>query len=81
MSTQPIPQREPFVDAIQAAEYLDCSDKHVMRLAREGKLPAHPIGEGRQRRHWRFKLSELDAWMLARQNQSFRSCPGQETIS
>src|ERR1035438_7622767 len=34
----------------------------IIRMARSGALPAHPLGTGR-RRQWRFKLSELDKHM------------------
>jgi hypothetical protein len=38
----------------------------VIRWAREGKLPAYPIGEGK-RKLWRFLESDLEQWMLSRQ--------------
>jgi excisionase family DNA binding protein len=72
MSLQTIPSREAFresyVDAVEAAKFIGASDKTVLRMARTGKLPAHPIGEGLKRRHWRFLISELDGWMRARNN-------------
>ncbi len=37
----------------------------VNRWAREGYLPAHPIGEGKKRL-WRFLASDLTAWMVGR---------------
>jgi hypothetical protein len=49
---------EPFVDANKAAEFLAIKPRRVLDLAREGKLPAHPIGDG-PRRTWRFLVSEL----------------------
>lgn len=64
---------ERAFSARAAAEFLGTSDKHVMRMAREGKLPGHPLGEGIQRRRWRFKLSELDEWMRSRNNAGFHS--------
>ena len=45
----------------------------VQRLAREGTIPAHPLGE-RSRKTWRFLLSELDEWMRAKVNSSRRPC-------
>jgi excisionase family DNA binding protein len=55
---------EPFVDASKAAEYLSLNRRRILDLARSGKLPAHPIGDG-ARRIWRFRLSELAAAVLA----------------
>jgi hypothetical protein len=51
---------EPFVDADQAAKFLLLTRRRVLELARAGKLPGHPIGDG-ARRVWRFRLSELAA--------------------
>src|SRR5260370_26154410 len=51
---------EPFVDAARAAKFLCCSRKHLLNLARNEQIPAHPFG-GNARRTWLFKLSELDA--------------------
>ncbi len=53
---------EPFVDASRAASFLTMSPKTLLKLARKGDLPAHPIGQG-LRRMWRFRLSELALWM------------------
>ncbi len=49
---------EPFVDANKAAEFLNLRPRRLLELAREGSIPAYPIGNGR-RRIWRFRLSEL----------------------
>jgi excisionase family DNA binding protein len=49
---------ERFVDADEAAKFLSLNRRRILELARAGKLPAHPIGEG-ARRLWRFRLSEL----------------------
>lgn len=58
------PLHEYFVDASVAAEYLQCSRKHILRLSRHGVIPAHPISFGR-RITWRYLLSELRAWVLS----------------
>jgi hypothetical protein len=34
----------------------------VLKLARRGDLPAHPVGRG-VRQMWRFRLSELSRWL------------------
>jgi hypothetical protein len=51
-------QPEPYVDADRAANFLQLKRRQLLRLARVGELPAHPIGRGR-RKSWRFRLSEL----------------------
>lgn len=57
---------ETFLTAEQAAEYLGgLNHRTVARWAREGYLPAMPIGEGK-RRLWRFLESDLERWMLSR---------------
>src|ERR1019366_8417120 len=50
----------------EAAQFLGCSRTHLLKLAREGQVPAHPLssGETKRRRIWRFRLSELEAFML-----------------
>jgi len=55
-----------FLDPEQAAGFLGgLNSRTVTRWAREGYLPAYPIGEGK-RRLWRFLESDLEQWMLAR---------------
>ena len=70
MSTQPgsIPStespheiREAPVSPEDAARFLMMHPKTVLRKAREGALPAHPVG--RDRKRWHFYLSELDHWL------------------
>ena len=51
-----VPER--FVDAPTAAKFLSISQRSILLLARQGELPAHPLGQG-PRRIWRFRLSEL----------------------
>jgi excisionase family DNA binding protein len=52
----------------QAAEYLGFDVKTITRWAREGYLPAHPLGDGK-RKFWRFVESELWKWMQTKTNQ------------
>jgi excisionase family DNA binding protein len=62
----PNSQRSRFLDAQQAAEFLGgLNFRTVLRWAREGYLPAIPVGEGK-RRLWRFLEADLEGWMLAR---------------
>ena len=51
---------ERFVDADEAGKFLSLNRRRILELARAGKLPGHPIGDG-ARRTWRFRLSELAA--------------------
>ena len=52
-----------FLTAEDAAAYLGVlNSRTVTRWAREGYLPAYPIGEGR-RRLWRFLQSDLEQWL------------------
>ncbi len=56
---------EYFVGPERVAEFLSISRRRVLELAREGELPAHPIGSG-SRRVWRFLLSEIAVWLSRR---------------
>jgi excisionase family DNA binding protein len=57
--------REPFVTPEEAARFLRISPVTVKKMAREGYLPAHPIGNGLRKR-WRFLISELASHMTCR---------------
>jgi excisionase family DNA binding protein len=63
---------ERFVGADEAAEFLSLTRRRVLELARAGKLPAHPIGDG-TRRIWRFRLSELAAAIVSPQKNNLAS--------
>ena len=52
---------EAASDPPTAARFLNMHPKTVLRKAREGTLPAHPVGKDRKR--WHFYLSELDDWL------------------
>jgi excisionase family DNA binding protein len=58
-----VPER--FVDSETAAKFLSISQKWILLMARQGELPAHPLGQG-HRRIWRFRLSELTKAMEER---------------
>jgi predicted DNA-binding transcriptional regulator AlpA len=67
-SALPAPRAvEPFINAKQASELLHLSPKTLLRFARKGILPAHPLA-GTTRRQWRFLESELYAWAHERVN-------------
>jgi hypothetical protein len=50
---------EAFVSADEAARFLSVTRRYVLELARRGIAGAYPIGTGRQRKVWIFRLSEL----------------------
>ena len=56
---------ERFVDGQRAAEFLGLPRKTLLNLARQGAVPAHPIGNG-VRHTWRFRLSELASWLQSK---------------
>jgi excisionase family DNA binding protein len=60
---------EPYVNASDAANFLGIHPKTVMRLARDGVLPAYSFTDGTRHR-WRFLKSELDIWMRSRLNST-----------
>lgn len=57
--------REPFINSEQAAKFLGMSAKTLLRFARAGTIPAHPVA-GKIRRQWRFLESELYDWARGR---------------
>lgn len=56
------PRREPkdrnILNAAQAAEALGVTERLVVRLAREGKIPAQKIG-----REWRFSRQGMTSYL------------------
>jgi len=56
---------ERFVDVDEVANFLSLTRRRVLDLARDGLLPAYPIGNG-SRRVWRFRLTEVAAYLRAR---------------
>jgi excisionase family DNA binding protein len=60
LSSQPMTPRT-------AAEFLGLEEKTITRWARQGYLPAHPLGEGK-RKFWRFLEAELTEWLAAKTN-------------
>jgi hypothetical protein len=74
------PEPEPFVDAVAAGEFLRLRPRRVLELARQGLIPAYPLGQGK-RRVWRFLLSEIAEAVRARSVDYPRQSPAprQET--
>lgn len=68
IALNPEPQPESYVETSDAAIFLGISPSTVLRMARAGEIPAHPMGIGLKRRHWRFLRSELDEWMKKHNN-------------
>jgi hypothetical protein len=65
----PDSQVEPWVDAKTVAAHIGHKHDHVRALARQGKLPGVCIRNG-SRDFWRFKLSQVDAFMNQHANVS-----------
>jgi excisionase family DNA binding protein len=64
---------EYYEDAEEGAKFLRIERRTLLQMARDGIIPAHPLGDGR-RKQWRFLLSELDEWMRGRINSGRRPC-------
>lgn len=62
-----------ILDAHEAAALLNVSPRTLLRWARQGRVPAHPLS-GTKRRSWRFVASELDAWVLSKINLNRDCC-------
>jgi hypothetical protein len=52
---------EPFVTADDVAAHLKVERRQVLEMRRMGIIPAHPLGTGKRRKVWRYKISEVDA--------------------
>ncbi len=53
---------ERWLSVEEIAVHLGVSKESIYRWADVGKLPANKVG-----RQWRFKVSEVDAWVKAGQ--------------
>jgi hypothetical protein len=71
---------EFYVDAEKAAEFLLIDRRTILRWAREGRIPAHPLDQSAERKEWRFLLSELDAQLRSQVNSACRPCPASRRI-
>ncbi|WP_348263956.1 helix-turn-helix domain-containing protein [Telmatobacter sp. DSM 110680] len=52
---------------VLAAQLFGCDDKTITRWARDGYIPAHPIGTGKKN-YWRFFEDELIDWLMDQKN-------------
>lgn len=66
------------LDPTEAAKVLKVNSHTLVRWARCGYVPGHPLGEGK-RRIWRFFESELLEWVERQQNGCIQG-PGHGTI-
>ena len=53
-----------WLTANEAAEHLKVKPRTLLKWAKEGRVPAHPLS-GSKRVTWRFLKSELDAMLNA----------------
>ena len=60
-----------LLNAEEAAQILRMETRTLIRWARLGYVPAHPLGEGK-RKLWRFLEHELLAWVEARESDKKR---------
>lgn len=54
-----------ILDAVEAAALIRMDSRTLVRWARLGYVPAHPMGEGKKKL-WRFLEHELLAWLVDR---------------
>ena len=52
---------EPFVTADDVAAHLKVRRRQVLEMRRKGIIPAHPLGTGKRRKVWRYRISEVVA--------------------
>lgn len=65
----------------EAAAYIGYHPKTVVKMARQGEIPAHPAS-GVRRHTWKFYATELDAWLRAKLSSSRHPCSpnGKDTV-
>jgi len=54
-------EAEPYVTADDLAAHLKITRRQVLEMTRRGLIPAHPLGVGKCRRVWRYKISEVES--------------------
>ena len=54
---------EALLDTSQVAHYLKMHPKTIVSMVERGELKAYKVG-----RHWRYRKSEIDAFLEQRQN-------------
>ena len=58
---------EAFLTTEEVLEYLQVNLRTVYRLIKAGKIPAVRVG-----RQWRFRKSDIDAWLESQRTRSMR---------
>jgi hypothetical protein len=59
-------QPERFVDADALAEHLSVGRRQILEMTRRGIIPGHPLGVGKSRKVWRYKISEVESAIASR---------------
>jgi excisionase family DNA binding protein len=62
---------EPVVDSEEAARFLNINPKTLQKMARSGEVPGYRIGK-----LWKFRISDLDAWLRSKVISNCHSCRG-----
>ena len=62
---------EAPMEADGAAEFLHSAPRTIKQMAREGKIPCHPFGDG-ERKRWFFFKSELAEFVRGRVHCAWR---------
>jgi len=60
---------EPVVDSEEAARFLNINPKTLQKMARNGEVPGYRIGK-----LWKFRISDLDAWLRSKVISNCHSC-------
>jgi len=60
---------EPVIDSDEAAKFLNINLKTLQKMAHNGELPAYRLGK-----LWRFRISDLDGWLLSKVTSNCHSC-------
>jgi excisionase family DNA binding protein len=66
---------EPLLTTETAAELMQIHPKVLQRMARRGEIPALKVGK-----FWRFRSTELDAWVRSRIESIRQPCHAEEPL-
>jgi excisionase family DNA binding protein len=61
---------DPFLTTEEVLEYLQVNLRTIYRLIKAGKIPAVRVG-----RQWRFRKSDIDAWLESQRPRGARAVP------
>ena len=68
--------REALMTVVEVSEYLACSVSMVRRLAQRSEIPYYRLGK-----LMRFRRTDVDAWLEARQEGSASSHGGRKSAA